>query len=107
MGINISLDKGYVIARAKDTIPIGSFTLNPSSVGATVNLLLASVLKAREFTIHNAAKEPDVVQLCNFLVKMGANIEGIGTNTLTIRKVETLSGTNIHNDPDRIELGTL
>ena len=106
MGIDISLDKGYVIARAKDTIAGGSFTLNPSSVGTTVNLLLASVLKATEFTIHNAAKEPDVVQLCNMLLQMGANIEGIGTNTLTIRKVETLSGINIHNDPDRIELGT-
>ena len=106
MGIDISLDKGYVIAKADKTLKGGEFTLNPSSVGATVNLLLAAVLKSEKFTINNAAKEPDVVQLCNFLVDMGANISGIGTGTLTIRKVDSLAGTEIHNDPDRIELGT-
>lgn len=106
MGINISLDKGYVVATADKTLKGGTFTLEPSSVGATVNLLLASVLKAEKFVINNAAKEPDVVQLCNVLVKMGANIEGIGTSTLIIRKVDSLSGVEISNDPDRIELGT-
>ncbi len=106
MGINISLEKGYVIATADETLKGGNFTLEPSSVGATVNLLLASVLKAEKFVINNAAKEPDVVQLCNVLVKMGANIEGIGTSTLTIRKVNSLKGVEISNDPDRIELGT-
>lgn len=106
MGIKITLDKGYVIAKADKELTGDSFTLKPSSVGATVNLLLAAVLRAKKFTINNAAKEPDVVQLCNFLVKMGANIEGIGTSTLTIRKVEQLNGVEISNDPDRIELGT-
>lgn len=106
MGINISLEKGYVVATADETLKGGNFTLEPSSVGATVNLLLASVLKAEKFVINNAAKEPDVVQLCNVLVKMGANIEGIGTSTLTIRKVNSLKGVEISNDPDRIELGT-
>ncbi|RNC79710.1 MAG: UDP-N-acetylglucosamine 1-carboxyvinyltransferase [Balneola sp.] len=106
MGVEITLDKGYVIARADDTLEGESFTLNPSSVGATVNLLLASVLRSRKFTIKNAAKEPDVVQLCEVLTKMGANIEGIGTDTLTIRKVDSLQGVEISNDPDRIELGT-
>ncbi|MEQ9308552.1 MAG: UDP-N-acetylglucosamine 1-carboxyvinyltransferase [Balneolaceae bacterium] len=106
MGINISLDKGYVVATADETLKGGTFTLEPSSVGATVNLLLASVLKAEKFVINNAAKEPDVVQLCNVLVKMGANIEGIGTSTLIIRKVDSLNGVEISNDPDRIELGT-
>ena len=106
MGIKISLEKGYVIATADKTLKGGTFTLEPSSVGATVNLLLASVLKAEKFVINNAAKEPDVVQLCEVLVKMGANIEGIGTSTLIIRKVDSLSGVEISNDPDRIELGT-
>ncbi|MBO6536811.1 MAG: UDP-N-acetylglucosamine 1-carboxyvinyltransferase [Balneolaceae bacterium] len=106
MGIKITLDKGYVIAKATEELHGESFTLEPSSVGATVNLLLASVLRAKKFTIKNAAKEPDVVQLCNFLVEMGANIEGIGTDTLTIRKVKQLKGIEISNDPDRIELGT-
>ncbi|MBO6525236.1 MAG: UDP-N-acetylglucosamine 1-carboxyvinyltransferase [Balneolaceae bacterium] len=106
MGINIQLEKGYVIATADETLKGGNFTLEPSSVGATVNLLLAAVLKAEKFVIKNAAKEPDVVQLCNVLVKMGADIEGIGTSTLTIQKVESLKGVEISNDPDRIELGT-
>ena len=106
MGIDIELEKGYVIARAKDKVEGGSFRLEPSSVGATVNLLLASVLKAKKFTIENAAKEPDVVQLCNFLVKMGADIDGIGTDTLTIKAVDQLKGIEVSNDPDRIELGT-
>jgi len=106
MGIDISLEKGYVIAKAPDKVAGGTFKLEPSSVGATVNLLLASVLKAKEFIIENAAKEPDVVQLCNHLVSMGANIEGIGTSTLTIRAVDELKGIEVANDPDRIELGT-
>lgn len=106
MGVQIIFDKGYVIAKADKTLKEGNFTLNPSSVGATVNLLLASVLKSEKFTIHNAAKEPDVVQLCNVLIKMGANIEGVGTDTLIIRKVDTLKGVEVSNDPDRIELGT-
>ena len=106
MGIKITLDKGYVIAKAGKSVPGESFTLSPSSVGATVNLILAAVLRAENFTIHNAAKEPDVVLLCNSLVAMGANIDGIGTSRLTIRKVDTLNGIEIHNDPDRIELGT-
>lgn len=106
MGIDISLEKGYVIAKAEKKLPGGSFRLDPSSVGATVNLLLAAVLKAEKFTIKNAAKEPDVVQLCNTLVKMGANIEGIGTDRLTVRRVKSLTGVEINNDPDRIEVGT-
>lgn len=106
MGIDISLEKGYVIAKADDKVEGGSFTLEPSSVGATVNLLLASVLKAKKFTIKNAAKEPDVVQLCNVLIKMGADIQGIGTDTLTIKAVDELQGIEVSNDPDRIELGT-
>lgn len=106
MGINIELDKGYVIATAGDTLKGGSFELDPSSVGATVNLVLAAVRKAEKFVIKNAAKEPDVVQLCKTLVEMGAHIEGIGTSELTIRKVDELKGIEVHNDPDRIELGT-
>ncbi|MEO1021126.1 MAG: UDP-N-acetylglucosamine 1-carboxyvinyltransferase [Bacteroidota bacterium] len=106
MGINIELEKGYVLAKAAETVPGGTFKLEPSSVGATVNLLLASVLRAEKFVLKNAAKEPDVVQLCEVLIRMGADITGVGTDSLTIRKVDKLEGTTIHNDPDRIELGT-
>lgn len=106
MGADISLEGGYVIAKAPEILTGKQFRLEPSSVGATVNLLLAAVRKAKKFIIHNAAKEPDVVQLCKVLTKMGANIEGIGTDKLTIRKTDSLEGLHIHNDPDRIETGT-
>ena len=106
MGISISLDKGYVIAKAGTSVPGGRYRLEPSSVGATINLLLAAVLRAESFTIENAAKEPDVVQLCKALNSMGANISGVGSDTLTIKQVQTLSGGTFRNDPDRIEVGT-
>ncbi|WP_138429136.1 UDP-N-acetylglucosamine 1-carboxyvinyltransferase [Fodinibius saliphilus] len=106
MGADITLDQGYVIAEAPEQLEGGTFTLEPSSVGATVNLVLASVLRAKKFTIKNAAREPDVVLLCKKLTEMGANIEGIGTKTLTIRGVDALEGISIRNASDRIETGT-
>ncbi|SMO74970.1 UDP-N-acetylglucosamine 1-carboxyvinyltransferase [Fodinibius sediminis] len=106
MGANIRLEEGYVIADAPKKMEGGTFALEPSSVGATINLVLASVLRAREFTIENAAKEPDVVLLCKKLVEMGADIEGVGTRTLTIRAVDRLEGIQIRNAADRIETGT-
>jgi UDP-N-acetylglucosamine 1-carboxyvinyltransferase len=107
MGINIELDKGYVHASIDNhSVEGGEFTLDPSSVGATINLVLGAVLRAKKFTIKNAAKEPDVVLLCKMLQKMGADIEGIGTSTLIIQKVDKLEGVEISNDPDRIETGT-
>jgi UDP-N-acetylglucosamine 1-carboxyvinyltransferase len=106
MGADIRLDEGYVIASAAEELEGGTFTLEPSSVGATVNLVLAAALRAKEFTIKNAAKEPDVVLLCKKLVEMGADIEGIGTRTLTIQKVDSLQGITARNASDRIETGT-
>ncbi|MEX1063393.1 MAG: UDP-N-acetylglucosamine 1-carboxyvinyltransferase [Balneolaceae bacterium] len=106
MGVRIDLDGGYVIAEANGMLDGGSFTLEPSSVGATINLLLAAVLKARKFTIYNAAREPDVVLLCRSLRQMGADIEGEGTGTITVRCVEKLTGADLRNAPDRIETGT-
>jgi len=106
MGVEIDLDQGYVVASADEKLPGGTFRLEPSSVGATVNLLLASVLRAEKFTIKNAAREPDVVLLASTLNRMGADIEGIGTDTLTVRKVDRLHGIEVRNAPDRIETGT-
>ncbi|MDZ7771864.1 MAG: UDP-N-acetylglucosamine 1-carboxyvinyltransferase [Balneolaceae bacterium] len=106
MGAEIELDEGYVIGSAPQRMEGGSFTLDPSSVGATVNLLLAASLRAEKFTIHNAACEPDVVLLCRALQQMGADIEGVGTPELTVRGVETLEGIEFRNAPDRIETGT-
>ncbi|MFU8812061.1 MAG: UDP-N-acetylglucosamine 1-carboxyvinyltransferase [Balneolaceae bacterium] len=107
MGAEIDLEEGYVIGRFTDeVVEGGEFTLNPSSVGATINLVLAAVKRAKQFIIRNAAKEPDVVLLCNTLKNMGAHIDGIGTSVLTIRHTEELSGIEARNDPDRIETGT-
>lgn len=107
MGADIRLEKGYVMGSFPgDSVPGGVYELNPSSVGATVNLILAAVRRAESFTIKNAAKEPDVVLLCDTLTKMGANIKGAGTDTITIQRVESLSGIETSNDPDRIETGT-
>lgn len=107
LGADIEMDKGYVIAKAPGgRLAGGSFELNPSSVGATVNLILASVKARGTSVIRNAAMEPDVVNFCVSLNKLGAQIEGVGTPTLTIEGVDTLSSGSIQNIPDRIETGT-
>ncbi len=107
MGADIKLEKGYVMGSFPgDSVPGGEYELSPSSVGATVNLILAAVRRAEVFTIKNAAREPDVVLLCDTLSKMGADIEGAGTDTITIRRVDSLKGIDTSNDPDRIETGT-
>ncbi|PIQ63256.1 MAG: UDP-N-acetylglucosamine 1-carboxyvinyltransferase [Bacteroidetes bacterium CG12_big_fil_rev_8_21_14_0_65_60_17] len=108
LGAAISLDKGYVVARARDggRLPGGDFTLRPSSVGATINFLLGAVTAMGRSRLHGAATEPDVVEFCRMLTEMGAQIDGTGTRTLTISGVESLSGVTFDNPPDRIELGT-
>lgn len=107
MGVEIKLEQGYVYASiTSETLEGGEFTLEPSSVGATINLVLGAVKRAKQFVIRNAAKEPDVVLLCNMLTKMGADIEGAGTDTVTVRKADRLKGVSFKNDPDRIETGT-
>ncbi len=96
LGTQISMDKGYVIAQTSNgQVEGGEFSLAPSSVGATVNLLLASVMAKNTCTIHNAAREPDVVQLCQALQKMGAEIEGTGTTSLTVHGVKNLKELNL------------
>jgi UDP-N-acetylglucosamine 1-carboxyvinyltransferase len=107
LGAEIELDKGYVHAKAPGgRLRGGDFHLSPSSVGATVNLLLAAVKAEGRCRITNAAKEPDVVQLCNMLCLMGANISGVGTSELTIEGVSTLTSVDFTNASDRIETGT-
>ncbi len=107
LGITIKMDKGYVIAEApKSGIPGGEFTFNPRSVGATVNAVLAAVLAKGKTVLHNVAQEPDVVQLCQALVQMGASIQGVGKSKLVIEGVPSLHGTTFRNAPDRIETGT-
>ena len=106
-GATIDLDGGDVVASTPASgLPGGRFRLDPSSVGATVNLLLAAVTARGESVIENAAKEPDVVVFAEALVAMGARIDGIGTTTLTVQGVDALHPASVYNPADRIELGT-
>ena len=107
LGAEIELDNGYVIAKAPGgRLPGGEYTLEPSSVGATINLMLAAVRARGSSAIHNAAREPDVIVFGEALQQMGAHISGLGTSTIEIEGVDTLSGTTLQNCSDRIELGT-
>lgn len=107
LGADVSLEKGYVIAHAPNgRLRGGDFTLNPSSVGATINFLLGAVTASGSSCLHGAATEPDVVEFCHMLAAMGARIEGVGTRTLQISGVDALGGVSFDNCPDRIELGT-
>jgi len=106
-GADIELEQGYVIASAPGgRLDGGSFRLAPSSVGATINLLLGAVRARGGSRIENAAQEPDVVAFGRALQDMGAQIDGLGTNTIEVQGVDRLSPTNFRNTPDRIELGT-
>jgi len=107
LGAEIELDHGYVVAKAKGgRLTGGTFRFEQSSVGATVNLLLAAVLASGSSRLDNVAIEPDIVELALALRKMGARIEGLGTHSLEIEGVEALTPTSIRNCADRIELGT-
>lgn len=107
LGGTIELAAGYVRAIAPDGgLPGGRYSFPVVSVGATENALMAAVLAKGKSTLHNAAREPEIVDLCNLLVAMGAQIEGIGTSDLTIHGVERLHGATYMVMPDRIEAGS-
>ncbi len=106
-GADVELEEGYVVASAPNgRLDGGSFRLEPSSVGATINLLLGAVRAQGPSRIQNAAREPDVVAFGEALKDMGAQIDGLGTNTIEIQGVDRLEPTSFRNTPDRIELGT-
>lgn len=106
-GAQIELASGYVRAIAPDGgLPGGTYTFPVVSVGATENALMAAVLARGTSHLHNAAREPEIVDLCNLLVAMGAQIEGIGTSDLTIHGVARLHGATYMVMPDRIEAGS-
>lgn len=106
MGANIDLVDGYIVCETK-RLRGENINFDISSVGATGNILMASVLAKGTTKIQNAATEPEIANLAKFLVKMGAKIEGIGTNILTIDGVDDLIPMEIDTIPDRIEAGTL
>ncbi len=106
LGAKIDLERGYIIAKAK-RLKGTRIAFNISSVGATGNILMAAVLAKGETKIENAAMEPEITNLAEMLVAMGAKIDGIGTTTLIIQGVDELHPTNVNTIPDRIEAGTM
>jgi UDP-N-acetylglucosamine 1-carboxyvinyltransferase len=105
MGADIHIENGYIRARAK-RLRGARLVLETVTVTGTENLMMAATLADGQSVIENAAREPEVVDLANFLVSMGARIEGAGTDTITIEGVERLKGTSYEVLPDRIESGT-
>jgi UDP-N-acetylglucosamine 1-carboxyvinyltransferase len=106
MGATIQLDAGYVHASARQGLKGATIVMPLPSVGATENLLMAATLADGQTVIANAAREPEIGDLAACLVAMGARIEGIGTDRLTIEGVQRLHGANHAIIPDRIETGT-
>src|SRR6476620_798473 len=107
MGAQIELTAGYVKASApKGRLPGGDFSFPMVSVGATENAVMAAVLAKGKTQLFNAAREPEIVDLCNLLVAMGAKIEGIGSGHLIIDGVDGLHGCEYEVMPDRIEAGS-
>ena len=106
LGAEIELSDGYIRASARDGLK-GNHILFPSvSVGATENILMAATLADGDTQISNAAREPEVGDLANCLIAMGAHIEGVGTDTLKVKGVPKLKGASYEVIPDRIETGT-
>ena len=105
LGANVTIEGNKYILKADRLIGTDIY-LRFQSVGATVNLMFASVLAEGTTVIHNAAKEAEIENIADFLISMGAKIEGAGTDEITITGVEKLHGGNITVLPDRIEAGT-
>ncbi len=105
MGADITLDAGYIRARCKK-LKGARINFDTVTVTGTENLLMAATLAEGTTVLENAAREPEVVDLANFLIGMGANIEGAGTDTITIQGVNRLTGCHYRVVPDRIETGT-
>lgn len=108
MGAHIEIDGGYIRATTNGNGRLrgAHFFMDTVTVTGTENLLMAAVLADGKTVLENSAREPEVVDLANMLVAMGAKIEGIGTSTLTIQGVEKLKGCTHTVIPDRIETGT-
>lgn len=105
MGADITIEGGYIRARA-DRLHGARLVLDTVTVTGTENLMMAATLAQGETVIENAAREPEVIDLANFLIAMGANIQGAGTDKIVIQGVKHLRGTTYDVLPDRIEGGT-
>jgi len=105
MGADISIDNGYITAHC-DSLKGCKINFTTTTVTGTENILMASCLAKGTTIISNAAMEPEVIDLANFLVQMGADISGQGTSTITVNGVDELNGISYTALPDRIETGT-
>ena len=105
LGASVDIIHGAVVAKAEELVGKHIF-LDMVSVGATINIMMAAAMANGNTTIENAAKEPHVVDVANFLNSMGANIKGAGTDVIRIKGVEKLHGTSYSIIPDQIEAGT-
>ncbi len=106
LGAKIEILEGYIHATSKSGLKGCDFTFPSISVGATINAILAATLARGVTKLKNCAAEPEITDLCNCLISMGANIEGMGTNNLTIYGKKILKGAKYKILPDRIEAGT-
>ena len=106
MGCQITFGNGYVEAHAKNGLKGAEVYLDFPSVGATENIMAAAALAEGTTIIENAAKEPEIVDLANYINKMGGRVIGAGTDTIRIEGVKELTGCTHHIIPDRIEAGT-
>lgn len=107
MGAQIELKNGFIYASApKGYLEGKTFLFDTVTVTGTENILMAATLAKGKTVIKNAAKEPEVVDLANMLIQMGAKIHGAGTHTIEVEGVDSLSGTEYSVLPDRIEAGT-
>ncbi|HEX4044274.1 MAG TPA: UDP-N-acetylglucosamine 1-carboxyvinyltransferase [Gammaproteobacteria bacterium] len=105
MGAEISIENGYIKAKATK-LKGATITMDMVTVTGTENIMMAAVLAQGQTIIHNAAREPEVEDLANFLITLGAKIQGAGTSTIVIEGVKELGGGQYHVLPDRIETGT-
>ena len=106
LGAKVTFEHGYIIASAPDGLVGATFELTFPSVGATENLMTAAVLAKGTTTLHNVAREPDIIDLGEYLISMGAKIDGLGSSTLIIEGVDQLHAASHSTLPDRIVTGT-
>ncbi|MCG7341857.1 UDP-N-acetylglucosamine 1-carboxyvinyltransferase [Staphylococcus auricularis] len=106
LGAEIHMENGFVYAEAKGGLKGTTIHLDFPSVGATQNIIMAASLAEGKSVLENVAREPEVVDLANYINEMGGNITGAGTDTITIQGVDTLHGVEHSIIPDRIEAGT-
>ena len=106
MGADIKVDDGYITANVTGKLRGATIRFKKVTVTGTENLMMAAVLAEGSTILQNAAKEPEVVDLANFLTVLGARIQGAGTDTITITGVDRLGGGEYRVLPDRIEAGT-